>query len=38
MRLKTWWDNDCPDPQDRIETDSIKVIKWKEIILSKEGE
>ena len=34
----TWWDNECPDPQDRIEQDDIKVIKWKEIVLPKEIE
>lgn len=34
----TWWSSECPDPDDRIEFDDIKVIMWKEIVLPKESE
>jgi len=33
---KAWWSSECPDPDDRIECDNIKVIKWKEIVPPKE--
>lgn len=36
IHQKTWWSSDCPDVDDKIECDNIKVIKWKEIVLPKE--
>ena len=36
IHQKTWYDCDYPDTDDRIETDGILVIKWKEIVFPKE--
>lgn len=41
IHQKTWWSSDCPDADDRIETEDImkvKVIKWKEIVLPELNE